>query len=296
MGAYGVLKCKYNVLSRGYHYVNSDFGNRTYTNSAGQVIKDYHKGIDVQSNTSDKTDYIVCPFPGKVIACRNSYSGQTTDTGTDGMGNYVILDSGNGVRQRFQHMKKGSVTVSVGDNVKAGQKIGYMGLTGNTSGYHLHYDISIGGTAKSNYVDPKPYLTGEKTLPTSSSNSSTSSTPKYYITTGAVNIRKSYSVSADLAKCTYLPEGMVVTVSKTSGSWLKTQFGWIYKTYAKQLSGSKYTITRDVNVRSGTGTNYSLQSFSELPKGIKVKVKSTNGRWANIGIGWVSLGYLTASE
>ena len=295
MSVYGVLKCKYNVLSKGYHYVTSDFGNRTYTNSAGQNIKDYHKGIDVQSYASEKTDYIVCPFPGKVIACRNNYSGQTTNTGTDGMGNYVILDSGNGVRQRFQHMKKGSVTVKVGDNVKAGQTIGYMGLTGNTSGYHLHYDISIGGTAKSNYVDPKPYLTGAKTLPIGSA-SSASGTAKNYKTTGDVNIRKSYSVTSDLAKCTYLPAGITVTVSKTNGMWLKTQFGWIYKTYAKQLSGSNYIITKDVNVRTGAGTNYALNSFSMLPRGVTVKVKSTNGRWANIGIGWVSLGYLTASD
>ena len=89
---------------------------------------------------------------------------QYADSGirvADWQSGYVKVDCGNGVVLRFQHLKKGSVTVENGDQVKAGQVIGYMGLTGNTSGYHLHFDICINGT----YVDPKPYLTGAKSLP-----------------------------------------------------------------------------------------------------------------------------------
>lgn len=175
MAAYGILKCKFPVLQKEYHYVNSDFGNRTYKNYKGKTVSDYHKGIDVQGK-GPKTDYILCPFAGTVVAYKNNMSG-TASSGTAAMGNYVTIDCGGGVRLRFMHMKKGSVTVKTGDKVKAGQVIGYMGLTGNTSGYHLHFDISIKGNVTSKYggkyiasqgrtyIDPKPYLTGDKTLP-----------------------------------------------------------------------------------------------------------------------------------
>lgn len=248
MAAYGVLKCKYPVLKKGYHYVNSDFGNRTYTNSKGKKVSDFHKGIDVQSNTADHTDYVLCPFAGKVIACRNNYSGQTTDTGLDGMGNYVKIDCGNGVILRFQHLKKGSVTVSNGDTVKAGQTIGYMGLTGNTSGYHLHFDICINGT----YVDPKPYLTGTKTFHTTSSSKPTSGT---YVVTKSVNVRKGagtnydrvyYSKFSTNAKyqvkkidkgCPdHFPAGVKLTIKKfkqtANGKWWgKCPSGWVSMSY-----------------------------------------------------------------
>lgn len=251
MAAYGILKCKYPVLKRGYHYVNSDFGRRTYRNSAGNPVSDFHKGIDVQSNTADHTDYVISPFAGKVIARRNNYSGQTTDTGLDGMGNYVKIDCGNGVILRFQHLKKGSVTVGNGDSVKAGQTIGYMGLTGNTSGYHLHFDISINGT----YVDPKPYLTGEKQLP-----GTTQTVPETgsYIVTADVNVRAGagtnynriyFSQFTSNAKAQVkkldpkcpdcFPKGVKLTISLVKQAangkyWGKCPSGWVSMSYLEK--------------------------------------------------------------
>jgi murein DD-endopeptidase MepM/ murein hydrolase activator NlpD len=40
--------------------------------------------------------------------------------GTGDMGNYVIIDHGNGFKTRYMHMAKGSVTVKKGQTVKAG--------------------------------------------------------------------------------------------------------------------------------------------------------------------------------
>jgi Peptidase family M23 len=56
-------------------------------------------------------------------------------------GNHVVLDLGNGYYAFFAHMRKGSVTVKRGDHVKAGQVIGKLGNTGNTSAPHLHFHI-----------------------------------------------------------------------------------------------------------------------------------------------------------
>ena len=45
--------------------------------------------------------------------------------------------------------------VSAGDTVSAGQIIGHVGLTGNTFGYHLHFEVRENGTV----VNPRNYLT-----------------------------------------------------------------------------------------------------------------------------------------
>ena len=44
--------------------------------------------------------------------------------------------------------------VSEGDYVEAGQQIGAVGLTGSTSGYHLHFEVRENGSL----TDPAPYL------------------------------------------------------------------------------------------------------------------------------------------
>lgn len=163
-----IINPKNKVLKRGYHRMTLDYGN-TYSNGS------FHKGCDFTGNTSvdDGYDYVVAIADGTVISCQNTISGVIKDTGTAGMGNYVYIEHDNGFRSRYQHMKKGSVTVKKGDKVKAGQVIGYIGNTGNSSGRHLHFDISTtgkvaGGTyvASQNrtYFDPKPYLNGTKTL------------------------------------------------------------------------------------------------------------------------------------
>jgi murein DD-endopeptidase MepM/ murein hydrolase activator NlpD len=51
--------------------------------------------------------------------------------------------------------------VQVGDRVRAGQVIGRIGATGNTTGPHLHLEIRLGGTP----VDPQIWLTDHGVTP-----------------------------------------------------------------------------------------------------------------------------------
>jgi hypothetical protein len=57
-------------------------------------------------------------------------------------GNHVILDLGEGRYAMYAHLAPHSVTVHVGDRVRAGDKLGLLGNSGNTSGPHLHFQIS----------------------------------------------------------------------------------------------------------------------------------------------------------
>ena len=57
-------------------------------------------------------------------------------------GNHVILDLGGGRYAMYAHLAPHSAIVRVGDHVKAGQKLGLLGNSGNTTGPHLHFQIS----------------------------------------------------------------------------------------------------------------------------------------------------------
>lgn len=60
-----------------------------------------------------------------------------------GYGWHIVLDHGNGVTSLYGHMS--ALYVDVGQNVSKGQVIGAVGLTGRTTGPHLHFETRRGG-------------------------------------------------------------------------------------------------------------------------------------------------------
>lgn len=60
-----------------------------------------------------------------------------------GMGNYVIIDHGNGLQSIYMHASK--VFVSAGDKVKQGDVIMAVGTTGSSTGNHLHITFKLNG-------------------------------------------------------------------------------------------------------------------------------------------------------
>lgn len=134
-------------------YVSSNFGQRRFWNNVtGKWNTGFHSGIDITSGNT-----IVATARGKVTACRNNIQGYTE---REASGNYVTLYHGNNTYTTYCHMRYGSVNVRVGDAIEKGQVIGVKGTTGYSTGEHLHYGIKVNGS----WVDPVPYLLGERNL------------------------------------------------------------------------------------------------------------------------------------
>lgn len=98
------------------------------------------------------TQYFAWYHPGVDIANRSAPGVAASDGGTvvvagwpdsQGYGNRVVLDHGNGYRSMYAHLS--NVYVSVGESVTRGQLIGQMGSTGRSTGTHLHLEIHYKG-------------------------------------------------------------------------------------------------------------------------------------------------------
>jgi murein DD-endopeptidase MepM/ murein hydrolase activator NlpD len=70
-----------------------------------------------------------------------------------GYGNVVEIDHGRGVRTLYAHLAEIDQRLHVGDNVRQGAPIARMGMTGNATGVHLHYEVWVDGLL----VDPLHY-------------------------------------------------------------------------------------------------------------------------------------------
>ena len=121
------------------------------------------------------------PLPGRFMlssewgALRSVHGAQRTHTGIDipapagtpicaacagtvsteahwSYGICVKLDHGDGLQTVYGHMSQR--IVQDGDVVEAGEVLGYVGSTGNSTGNHLHFEVDVDGAS----VDPFPYL------------------------------------------------------------------------------------------------------------------------------------------
>lgn len=93
-----------------------------------------HKGIDIWS--AAKSQARIYASRGGIVT-RSGY--------TNGYGNLVVIDHGNGWVSYYAHLSR--ISLGKGQRVESGEVVGNMGKTGNATGYHLHFEIRKNGEA-----------------------------------------------------------------------------------------------------------------------------------------------------
>ena len=108
----------------GHTYISCHFGEVDAFGNAG------HRGTDIPA-----------PEGTPILA---AHSGTVLASGwNDSYGNQVLLDSGTGLSTRYAHMT--AFIVTSGQTVTAGQTLGYVGSTGDSTGNHLHFEVMLNG-------------------------------------------------------------------------------------------------------------------------------------------------------
>lgn len=121
-------------------YISSGFGWRIHPITGK---REFHYGID-----------IAAPLGTPVKATAN---GMVICTGrTRISGNYIVIQHGYGFTTVYAHLKK--YIVKIGQKVKKGEVIGYIGSTGFSTGPHLFYGIS----KNKRWVNPLVYIKNKR--------------------------------------------------------------------------------------------------------------------------------------
>lgn len=119
-----------------YNRISSPYGYRTHPISGTRKL---HKGLDISASSGNP---VIAAASGTVVKSYFSSS----------YGNYVVISHGGGVMTAYAHMTRR--LVSVGQRVAAGQQVGTVGSTGNSTGPHLHFEVYVGGST----VNPMNYF------------------------------------------------------------------------------------------------------------------------------------------
>ncbi len=116
--------------------VTSPFGNRDNPNNPG--TRQFHSGIDLPASVGTP---VKAAMNGRVI-----FAGLKGD-----YGNIIQIQHPGNFETRYAHLDE--ISVSVGDNVTAGQVIGKSGDSGNATGPNLHFELRSNGSP----IDPTSF-------------------------------------------------------------------------------------------------------------------------------------------
>lgn len=214
-----------------------------------------HNGIDLVKKRFSY-DGIIAHTQGEVVYVQNGYKNAKGTRGMAAFGNMVKIKHPNNYRTVYAHLA--SVDVEKGDKVSTGQRIGYMGNTGNSYGGHLHFEVR---NTSDKRINPKPYINAD--LPNSTTGkvsvekvevSSKYTVGRYEVTADLLNVREGASTDFAKKKHSQLTknaqeqvlklakyeangyvEGVVCDVSKVKENWGKTSSGWICLDYCKKI-------------------------------------------------------------
>ncbi len=149
----------------GYLGITSGYGSRWGT---------FHKGIDIASS-GIRGKPVIASASGVVAstytACKHNYGKKSSCYNSSGArcgggyGNNVVISHGKSGSKYYQtlygHME--TVVVKAGQYVKQGDVIGYVGSTGYSTGWHLHFEVHTSTNGKSfSHTNPSNYVKNTK--------------------------------------------------------------------------------------------------------------------------------------
>ncbi len=124
----------------GHKRISSPYGYRIHP-----IFHDkrFHHGIDIPA---PKGTPVIAAENGTVIYMGNK----------GGYGKAIIVDHGGKISTQYSHLSSFSSKISIGDKVKKGEVIGYVGSTGWSTGPHLDFIVRLNGDSQPplNYVKP----------------------------------------------------------------------------------------------------------------------------------------------
>ncbi len=149
----GVLVDSYGVLNRVYHdqslllastpsiapvkgMISYGYGYRRDPFTGSRA---FHKGLDIVAMLGTA---VRAPADGIVTRARREPD----------YGQVIYISHGNGITTRYAHLR--GFNISVGQEIRRGEIIGFVGNTGRSLGYHLHYEVLVHGTK----IDPMDYI------------------------------------------------------------------------------------------------------------------------------------------
>ncbi len=129
-----LAKTRQAPVTKGQYNLTARFGD-----TSGRWSSGVHTGLD-----------FAAPSGTDVMAAA---SGTVVSTGYAGAyGNQIIIDHGGGWQTTYNHLS--SIKTSTGQKVSTGDHIGDVGSTGNSTGSHLHFEV----TKNEKFVDPQTWL------------------------------------------------------------------------------------------------------------------------------------------
>ena len=144
------VDCRYGEDCFIQNYVDHDPGPGRVDYACGRLSYDGHNGTDIRLVNYPAIEgrvHVLAAADGIVLRTRDSVRdvnvneiGHSAVEGIEA-GNAVVVAHGNGWQTQYSHLRQGSVTVLPGERVRAGDRLGQIGLSGLTEFPHVEFSV-----------------------------------------------------------------------------------------------------------------------------------------------------------
>jgi murein DD-endopeptidase MepM/ murein hydrolase activator NlpD len=141
------------------NYVDVDAGPAARDYTCGPITYDRHTGVDVRVPNMEAVRRgvpVIAAAPGVVRGTRDGLDDvnfrEIGDEAVRGKecGNGVLVNHGDGWVSQYCHLRKDSIVVQNGQQVAAGDRLGFIGMSGKAEFPHVHFEVRFRGTP----IDP----------------------------------------------------------------------------------------------------------------------------------------------